>query len=254
MTTAQLHTFISVCKSMSFTQAARERYISQPAVSRQMANLEDELGTPLFDRTRSTIQLTAAGRHLYQHLTPILDRLDALLNQISEMGGGEASTLSIGLMLDQSMDRHISRALQWFRQSHNISITILQLDLLELMAALKNGTIDIAVSVSATEDMFAGFQRFLYAEEAMCFAARRDQLYRFNTSTEEAMRQFLQAHPVLVPRKEAFPKEQHAALYRNQTTPFPEYEVEYDLASISPMVAAGLAATVVNESNTLAVD
>ena len=254
MTTSQLHTFISVCRSMSFTQAARERYISQPAVSRQMANLEDELGTPLFDRTRSTIQLTAAGRHLFQHLSPILDRLDALINQVSEMGSGEAGTLSIGLMLDQSMDRHISRALQWFRQSHNITITIHQLNLMELMSSLKSGAIDIAVGVSATDEMFAECQRFIYAQERMCFAAMREQLYRFNKPPEEAIRQFLSAHPMLVPRMDGFPREQHPALGRNLSPLFDDYEIEYDLASIAPMVSAGLAATMANESHTLTVD
>ena len=68
MTLEQIERFLAVAEYMSFTQAARERYISQPAVSRQMANLEDELGTPLFERARSTIQLTAAGRHLFQQL------------------------------------------------------------------------------------------------------------------------------------------------------------------------------------------
>ena len=70
-----------VAQSKSFTVAAKQQYISQPAVSRQMAALETELGAELFDRTRNTIQLTSAGQHLARHLFPILEHLDALLEE-----------------------------------------------------------------------------------------------------------------------------------------------------------------------------
>lgn len=256
MTISQLHTFLSACRNMSFTQAAKAQYISQPAVSRQISALEDELGARLFERTRSTLQLTAAGEHLFRHLEPILTHLDALLNQVKEIGTGQSGSLAIGLLMDQAMDQHISRALQWFRQTHNISITIHRIELLELQAGLENGSVDIAVSVDSTGTMFQDFEGFIYAVESMCFCAQRDLLLKYNgRSDEEAILHFVEQHPVLVPKLSSFPKQQQEALKQNvRKQAFAAYELEYDLPSIAPMVCAGLGATFVNESHALSVD
>lgn len=62
MTSLQIQYFLKVADTMSFSRAASELYVSQPAVSRQIRLLEDELGYPLFDRTRKKlITLTSAG-------------------------------------------------------------------------------------------------------------------------------------------------------------------------------------------------
>lgn len=62
MTSLQIKYFLKVSDTMSFTQAAAELYVSQPSVSRQIKLLEEELGFPLFDRTRKNqIALTPAG-------------------------------------------------------------------------------------------------------------------------------------------------------------------------------------------------
>ena len=256
MTIAQLRTFMIVAQSKSFTVAAKQQYISQPAVSRQMAALETELGAELFDRTRNTIQLTSAGQHLARHLFPILEHLDALLNQVNEIGEGQSGSLTFGLLVDQSMDTRISRALQWFRQSHNVTISLLRLDIMEMLSALKSGVIDIAISIESTPDMFNGCEKFIYAQESMCFAARRDLMQRVaDTRDEEMIFRVAEQVPVLLPKLDCFPRNDQEALQQNlYKLPLHCMEQEYDLASIAPMVSAGLAATAVNESHSLAMD
>lgn len=256
MTIAQLRTFLIVCQSMSFTQAAKQQYISQPAVSRQISALEDELGATLFERSHSAILLTPAGQHLARHLTPILDHLDGLLNQVHEISSGQTGTLIIGLLLDQSIDQRVSRALRWFRQSHNISISIYRYTFLDLVTALKGGSIDLAISIESTPTMFSGCERLIYAQEDMCFAARRDLLMKTGDRIDEvAIHQFTESFPVLMPKLETFPMEDRRVLAANpHDEGLSPAEIEYDLASIAPMVSAGLAATVVNESHTLAED
>lgn len=256
MTIAQLRTFMIVAQSRSFTVAAKQQYISQPAVSRQMSALEDELEAVLFDRSHNTIQLTAAGQHLARHLFPILEHLEALLNQVREIGTGQGGSLIFGLLVDQSMDARISRTLQWFRQSHNVSISLLRFDLMELLAALKNGVIDIAISIESTPDLFDGCEKFIYAQEAMCFAARRDLLQQVSDHIDEdAIYRVAEQVPVLYPKLDCFPREDKGVLEGNlHNLALNGLEQEYDLASIAPMVSAGLAATAVNESHSLAVD
>ena len=256
MTIAQLKTFMIVAQSHSFTVASKQQYISQPAVSRQMSALEDELGAELFDRSHNTIKLTPSGQHLYRHLSPILDHLNALLNQVHEIGTGQSGSLTFGLLLDQSMDSRISRALQWFRQSHNVNINLLRMNLMDLLAALKNGVIDIAISIESAPNMFDGCQRYIYAREAMCFAARKDLMQRVSDHVDdETIFRVGEQVPILFPKLESFPRDGKEVLEGNlHNLSLNSFVQAYDLDSIAPMVSAGLAATAVNESHSLAVD
>ena len=256
MTNTQLRTFLTVCESMSFTQAARQQYISQPAVSRQMAALEAEIGTPLFERSHSSLQLTAAGQHLARNLKPIVDHLDGLINQVREISAGQSGSLIIGLMLDQAIDQYIIRALRRFRQSHNISINILRYSIMELRNVLKNGNIDLAICVESAPNMFPGCNQYIYASESMCFAARKDLIILDGDRlTERDIQRFAAQYPLLGPRLDNFPAEMRPDLVApTRNTHLFNTEVEYDLASIAPMVSAGLGGTIINESHMLTRD
>ena len=70
MTFTQLRCFIEVARQLNFAL-----YISQPAVSRQIHALENELGVRLFDRTRHVVALTSAGESFYHDTVDMLDRL-----------------------------------------------------------------------------------------------------------------------------------------------------------------------------------
>ena len=68
MNIIQLKTFCSVARTLSFTASAAELAISQPAVSRQISGLEEEIGAKLFVREHNTLFMTPAGRFLYEKL------------------------------------------------------------------------------------------------------------------------------------------------------------------------------------------
>ena len=75
MTFTQLRCFIEVARQLNFARVAEPLYISQPAVSRQIHALENELGVRLFDRTRHVVALTSAGESFYHDTVDMLDRL-----------------------------------------------------------------------------------------------------------------------------------------------------------------------------------
>ncbi|HEU0200292.1 MAG TPA: LysR family transcriptional regulator, partial [Burkholderiaceae bacterium] len=60
-----LRGFRAAARHLSFTRAARELFVTQPAISREVKTLEAQLGTPLFRRVNRTLQLTEAGEQLY---------------------------------------------------------------------------------------------------------------------------------------------------------------------------------------------
>jgi LysR family nitrogen assimilation transcriptional regulator len=92
----QLRYFKRVADAGSVSRAAAALSVAQPAVSRQIAHLEEGLGTPLFFRNGRGVQLTDAGRQLYAHCGEILSAVRAAEEQVREASGVARGTLLIG--------------------------------------------------------------------------------------------------------------------------------------------------------------
>ena len=88
--------FHAVAEELSFSRAAERMHVVQPALSRQVAALEQELGVKLFDRTTRGVQLTAAGRALKDRVDAILPTLDEALDITRLTASGEIGRLEIG--------------------------------------------------------------------------------------------------------------------------------------------------------------
>ena len=97
MNTKQLHYAVELSKSLSFSQTAEALGISQPALSKQILHLEQELGLKLFDRTTMPIRLTAAGAHFLRQAQEMLYREDQLLRSMEQYKTGERGRLVIGI-------------------------------------------------------------------------------------------------------------------------------------------------------------
>jgi LysR family transcriptional activator of glutamate synthase operon len=96
MEVRQLRYLLALAQELSFTRAAARANVAQPALSRQIRKLEDELGTSLVDRTSRRVQMTAAGMRLTEHAIRILDQVDharADILQVTELASGR---LTIG--------------------------------------------------------------------------------------------------------------------------------------------------------------
>jgi DNA-binding transcriptional LysR family regulator len=89
-------TFRAVARRRSFSRAAEELSLTQPAVSQQVAALEREVGAQLIDRRPGGLQLTAAGEVLLAHADAIADRLALAAKQLGEVVATERATLRIG--------------------------------------------------------------------------------------------------------------------------------------------------------------
>ncbi len=91
-----LRSFLAVADHLNFHQAAEELHISQPALSRQIALMEDALGRKLFSREKKRVQLTPAGRYLQKQSPGLLASMTALLKETGEAGEGRRGSLALG--------------------------------------------------------------------------------------------------------------------------------------------------------------
>ena len=80
MTLNQMKYFIAVARCLSFTEAARSLFMTQPALSRQIQAMEEELGTRLFVRDKKALKLTPGGSVLYNGLPAFLKQYEDLMN------------------------------------------------------------------------------------------------------------------------------------------------------------------------------
>ncbi len=88
--------FSAVAKALSFSRAAEELHISQPPLSRQIHELEKELGAELFDRAGKSILLTKAGEYLKIEAQRLLDSAEMVARTVKVLGESEANSLRIG--------------------------------------------------------------------------------------------------------------------------------------------------------------
>jgi len=97
MNTRQLQYAITLAKVRNFSQVADMLHISQPALSKQIINLEGELGLKIFDRSTTPLSLTAAGEFFIREAEELCYREEQLLRSMEQFRSGEAGRLTIGI-------------------------------------------------------------------------------------------------------------------------------------------------------------
>lgn len=98
MTTKSLEYFLVVVKHLNISHAAKELYISQPALSKQISLLEQELGVRLFERTKQMLKLTCAGEVLVKEANELFQKKEELIRHVRRAGSMGDNTLVIHYM------------------------------------------------------------------------------------------------------------------------------------------------------------
>src|SRR5579862_7102185 len=94
----QLRYFCAIADTGSFSRAAQQAHVSQPSLSQQIAKLEDELGTRLFDRLGRSVKLTELGETFLPRARAVLRDLESARNDIMEKKTSITGPISVGVI------------------------------------------------------------------------------------------------------------------------------------------------------------
>ena len=148
MTFKQLEYFAAVARTLSFTEAANEVFVSQPALSRGIVSLENELGVSLLNRNHHTVSLTPAGTLLASELPELRKELDRIITLVRQTENGLMGRLNIGVLEEQQLDDVMQVTFNYFAQSLPLVEFIpVRMDGRELMDELSRNRLDIIFSM-----------------------------------------------------------------------------------------------------------
>src|SRR6478752_2702094 len=91
-----LRYFVAVCEALNFTKAAAQLRIAQPALSRQVQDLEDEIGVDLLKRSPRGVTITAEGKLFLEEVRELLKRADESVEKVRALARGEYGELHVG--------------------------------------------------------------------------------------------------------------------------------------------------------------
>lgn len=140
-----LRVFVEVARLGSFTAAGARLGYTQSAISRQIAALEDEAGTPLFDRLPRGVRPTEPGRRLLLHAEAVLDRLEAARRELADLRELATGRLRVGAFAtaDASL---VPKAIAAFRAAYPaVVVTLTEAFTPGLSRRLRDGELDVAI-------------------------------------------------------------------------------------------------------------
>lgn len=165
-----LKAFAAVAESLSFSRAADQLHITQPAVSKRIASLEEKLGTRLFDRIGRNVALTQAGDLLFAHTTRILREIDNLRRSISDLNQEPTGTLTMGTSHHIGL-RRLPPVLQAFNQRYGrVKLDIRFMDSESACTAVEHGDLELAI-VTLPPDPATSLSLTELWRDRLCFVA-----------------------------------------------------------------------------------
>jgi len=166
-----LRYFLAVGEALNFTKASAQLRVAQPALSRQVQDLENEIGVDLLRRSPRGVTLTAEGKLFLEEVRELLKRVDESVEKVRALARGEYGELHIGYAPSPTVEI-LPPALAAFQKAvPRVRVLLHDLSSDELIAGLQNATLELAVMVrQPVGDETAGIQFELLRTYPLCVA------------------------------------------------------------------------------------
>jgi DNA-binding transcriptional LysR family regulator len=236
----RLRYFVVVASERNFTRAAERLHIAQPALSRQVRQLESELGVELLHRTTHSVELTDAGRELLERGSRVLDDADALWRTMRGYGAGAVGRVVVAYGTSAGYDTapRLLRAVGERLPELDLDTRVLAVG--EIVAGIGDGTVDVGLVRCPPET--TGLETRPLRDEAQGLLVHAGHPL---AGAEHARLSDL-ADPVLLHPREANPGHYDAVVALIGDAPVELRDVSFDLAQTP--VAEGRAVAIVGES------
>ena len=241
----QLRSFLVLADMLHFGRAALRLGIAQPHLSRRIRALEAEIGVALFLRTQRRVELTQAGAALKLRTARILKEIESATDEACRIGAGAAGRLRVGF-IHSSTYGALPAVLRTFRALRpTVVLELVEMTMLEQVAALRAGDIDIGMmrSLNGCDDI--AFEMVL--REPFYLAVATD--HPFARRRRVPMRELTGQPLIMFPRETSplFHLRITAAFERAGVTPMIVQEA-MQIHTVMGLVAAGLGVAVVPSS------
>jgi len=242
-----LRYFVAVAEAENVSRAAMTLHVSQPGLSRQIRDLEEELGFPLLERGARSVRLTEAGRTFHGEARAALQRVDEAIAAARAVATGGHGELHVGFAPSLTV-RILPPTLRAFQAgSPNVRVLLHDLSTGTMLAGLRDGTLQIALLVRPSQPMLRGlcFEELL--RDSMCLAV--PPKHRFARRRTVKLEEFVR-EPLIAYSRGDYPEyhESLAALFatlRSKPTIVEECE---GISSLVAAVEAGGGVALVAES------
>ncbi|MCG7994424.1 MAG: LysR family transcriptional regulator [Candidatus Thiodiazotropha taylori] len=194
---ASLRAFVQVAREGSFSNAAQGLYLTQPAVSKRVAALEQELSVRLFDRVGRQVFLTEAGRQLLPRAEQILQQMVDIRRGLSNLSGEISGRLVMGTSHHIGLHR-LPSALRNFSDAYpKAELDIRFMESEKACLAVEHGELEMAV-VTLPLNPIEALDALKIWHDPLCFAVSPDHQLAEQQST--SLKQLV-SHPAVLPTK-----------------------------------------------------
>ena len=244
MNNQNLKAFITVAECDSFSIAADRLYLTQSAISKRIAQLEQQIGKKLFDRIARQVSLTEAGTALLPRAQRILTEYESALQAINDLSGEASGVLRLAISHHLGLHRLPPILKQFAQQFPNVSLDIEFTDSEKAYEQVLQGETEVAVITLALESHNSINSRKIWDDPLQFICANDHPLAKL----DQPKLQDLAEYPIILPGLNTYTGRIVQNLFHQQGIPLKSTLSTNYLETISTMVEIGLGWSVLPET------
>ncbi len=203
MTIKQLEYFMEVARSLNYSEAAKRLFISQPALSRSITALEEELGVRLFTRNKHNVALTSAGLVLASEVPRLGADLSRVVVEVQQTEEGQRGRMRLGILDGLLLPESLKQAQSYFQtRLPLVEIHPVCLNMEELVQAIKEGSVDMIYSYDTDVLTDTALASVVMLEDEFCVAVSSQS--RFSQMTQVSLKDLMRERILMACSENAF--------------------------------------------------
>jgi DNA-binding transcriptional LysR family regulator len=244
MDNQNLKAFITVAEQGSFSEAAEQLYLTQSAISKRIALLEQQIGKRLFDRIARQVSLTEAGNELLPRARRILQEYENALQAINDLSGEASGTLRLAISHHLGLHRLPPILKQFAQQYPNVTLDIEFMDSEKAYEQVLHGESEVAVITLALDSHHNINSKKIWNDPLRFICAQDHPL----AGLKKPALKDLAEYPIILPGLNTYTGRIIQNLFQKEGIPLKAPMSTNYLETISTMVEIGLGWSVLPET------